>query len=109
MLQCRNVVFYLPVYCAWGGASGLLIARNAASISFVLVVIILLHWFSLGNKVTMWLGECSYEIFLLHPLFIEILRPWIENDMVYALLVIAVTILTAYLYKICERVLKTAL
>lgn len=92
-----------------GGASGLLIARNAASISFVLVVIILLHWFSLGNKVTMWLGECSYEIFLLHPLFIEILRPWIENDMVYALLVIAVTILTAYLYKICERVLKTAL
>lgn len=54
----------------------------------------------------MWLGECSYEIFLLHPLFIEILKPWIEDDVIYAFSVIIVTILTAYIYKICERTLK---
>lgn len=87
---------------------GLLIARNIASVVFTIILIIFLHWFCLGNKITIWLGKYSYEIFLLHPLFIEILRPWIETDIVYAFSVIGLTVLSFYMYKELVKNLKNS-
>lgn len=94
-------------FVEWG-VIGLLIARNIASVVFTIILIIFLHWFCLGNKITIWLGKYSYEIFLLHPLFIEILRPWIETDIVYAFSVIGLTVLSFYMYKELVKNLKNS-
>lgn len=59
---------------------GNLIARNVASLAFSLLVIIILHYIQVGNVVSKWLGKYSYEIFLFHPLFIAVLREYVNND-----------------------------
>lgn len=82
---------------------GDLLGRNIASISFVMIVILCLYRLKLGNAVSMWLGKYSYEIFLFHPVFIAVLRPYIINDVLYAVLVIAVTIIAATAYCLCEK------
>lgn len=68
--------------------AGDLVGRNIASLSFVIVVIICLYRFKLGNKVSLWLGDFSYEIFLFHPIFIKILRPYIGMMSFLALLLL---------------------
>lgn len=98
---CSVMAISIVLFFVRGGVVGLLVSRNIASVSFVIMVIILLHWFSLNNSVSIWLGKYSYEIFLFHPLFIDTLRPWIGDDIVYTLLVIGITILASYIYKIC--------
>ncbi|MCH5248450.1 MAG: acyltransferase family protein [Lachnospiraceae bacterium] len=80
------------------GIIGDLIGRNIASVSFVIIVIICLYRFKLGNMVSRKLGKYSYEIFLFHPILIAVLRPYIDNNAVYALLVIALTIIAASIY-----------
>lgn len=77
---------------------GNLVARNCASLIFTILVIMWLHQFGIGNIISVWLGKYSYEIFLFHPLLISILRPWVENDVFYAVMVIVGTILVAYIY-----------
>lgn len=81
------------------------IARNVASVAFVLMTIGLLYRFKIGNNCSAFLGKYSYEIFLMHPLFIELLRPSIENDFIYAVAVIICTIVSAYAIKQAGRFL----
>lgn len=82
----------------YGGIVGNLIARNAASVLFVIIVLMCLHRVSIGNAISNWLGKYSYEIYLIHPLLIGIMRPWIRNDVFYVLGVIAGTVLIAFVY-----------
>ena len=98
---CLIMTVSISMFFFYEGIIGLLISRNIASVFFVIALIICLHRFSIGNKVSKWLGKYSYEIFLLHPLFIKLLRPWIENDIMYSLTVIGATVLTSYIYRIC--------
>lgn len=81
----------------WMG--GALLGRNIASVSFVIIVIICLYRFKLGNFVSLRLGQYSYEIFLFHPVFIKVLRPYIMNYLIYSFAVIAITIIAAVLYR----------
>lgn len=46
------------------------IGRNIASVSFCIFIYMLLMKFRIGNKVSQFLGSISYEIFLIHGLFI---------------------------------------
>lgn len=50
------------------------IARNVAAISFSLLLIILLYKIKIGNSISVFLGECSYEIFLVHPFVLAIFK-----------------------------------
>lgn len=46
------------------------IGRNVASTSFCILTLTLLMKFRIGNKVSLFFGSISYEIFLIHGLFI---------------------------------------
>lgn len=99
MFACSTLLgIAIICFFLYGGIVGNLIARNVASVCFVTMVLMCLHRYSLGNAVSNWLGKYSYEIYLWHPLLIGIVRPWIENDVVYVLAVIVGTILAAFVY-----------
>ena len=103
-------IVFLGVFCTLffmqEGILGNLVARNCASLIFAILVIMWLHRFSIGNMVSVWLGKYSYEIFLFHPLLISVLRPWVKNDVLYAVMVIAGTILAAFIYRNCANFIK---
>ncbi len=107
MSCCFVMTISFVLFFIRGGVIGLLISRNVASVFFVIILIIGLYKFSIGNNISLWLGEYSYEIFLFHPVFISILRPWIKNDVIFAWAVIGITILASYLYGVCERKLMS--
>ncbi|MBD5536382.1 MAG: acyltransferase [Lachnospiraceae bacterium] len=103
-------IVFLGIFCMLffmqEGILGNLVARNGASLIFTILVIMWLHQFSIGNIISVWLGKYSYEIFLFHPLLISILRPWVKNDVFYAVMVIAGTILAAFIYRNCANSMK---
>ena len=103
-------IVFLGIFCMLffmqGGILGNLVARNCASLIFTILVIMWLHQVSIGNIISVWLGKYSYEIFLFHPLLISILRPWVKNDVFYAIMVIAGTILAAFIYRNCANFMK---
>ena len=43
------------------------VARNIASVSFGVGVLMLLSKYIVKNRVSYFLGKCSYEIFIVHP------------------------------------------
>lgn len=85
------------------GFIGLVCARNLAAIVFSILVLLLLYKYQIGNVVTNWLGKISYEIFLIHPFVIELLRDRFSSALVYAWSVIAVTLFWAILTKKIEK------
>ncbi len=76
---------------------GVICARNVAAASFSILIVMLLYKINIGNKVSEYLGKISYEIFLIHPFVIEILRNKGISSVLYSCLVIAVTIAGAIL------------
>lgn len=78
---------------------GNVIGRNLASFFFVICVIILLYRFEIGNAVSIFLGKYSLEIFLIHPIAISICRRYVENDLIFAAVVILVSVLGAVGYR----------
>ena len=104
---CFVMVVSIVLFFIDEGVVGVLVARNMASVFFVIVLLICLHRFSIKNNVSTWLGKYSYEIFLFHPLFINIFRSRIENDVVYSFAVIGVTILASYVYGVCANKLES--
>lgn len=84
------------------------IARNVASASFCIMVILVLKEMKIGNRVSEFLGTCSYEIFLIHPFILVHLEKLIQiNELLYGILVIFVTIIISYvLHKVSEKILK---
>ncbi len=101
MIASIGIFFYV------GGVVGNLAARNMASLLFVVVLLTALYRFKLGNRVSLWLGKYSYEIFLFHPLFISFFRDWIANDVIYCLAVMGASVLASVLYQICAGLPRT--
>lgn len=81
---------------------GTLVARNVAAVFFVLTIIALLYKIQIGNKITMWLGAHSYEIYLFHLGFVGILQEYIDNPNIYAVCVVVFTLVASYIYKKCQ-------
>lgn len=72
------------------------VARNIASTSFCMMVILLLGKISVGNRVSYLLGKCSYEIFLVHPfVFVLLMEIDFASQIVYSVVGICISILTA--------------
>lgn len=76
---------------------GYVVARNIASTSFVILAFFLLYSFRIENKISKWLGKYSYEIFLIHFVYLKVFKA-INNPFMYALIVIMTTIASAYLF-----------
>lgn len=74
-----------------------ILARNIASLVFCVLVILFLHKVKLNNKYSLFLGRCSYEIFLIHPIMIEFYSKLINNRVVFSFAVIITTIIIGYL------------
>lgn len=86
---------------------GILFCRNIASVSFCMIIILILEKLSLGNKINLFLGKYSYEIFLIHPLIIKEVSKFKCSDYMFCIIVIIATIaLAVIIHKICELLSK---
>lgn len=103
------LTFSIGCFFVGEGIVGNLVARNCASMTFSILVIIWLHKFSIGNVVSIWLGKHSYEIFLFHPMLIDVLRPWIKNDVLYTVIILSGTAFFAFAYRKCANLLQNLL
>lgn len=83
------------------------VARNIASVSFGIAIIMILYKVKIGNKVSCLLGRCSYEIFLVHPYMISVLSKMaVKPDVLLGILVVMLSITSAYLiHLLMEKVL----
>lgn len=76
---------------------GNLIARNVASVCFCMAAIVALTQVRIINRVSLFLGKISYEIFLIHPTVILLLEEIeIESISVYAVLVVVISVAGGY-------------
>ncbi|MGN0550980.1 MAG: acyltransferase family protein [Acutalibacteraceae bacterium] len=75
------------------------ISENLCVIFFTLFVIIVLLKFRFNNMIIKFLGNISYEIYLMHGLFMLVFTNFIKvnNHIIYVVLVIAFTILSSWL------------
>lgn len=72
------------------------LARNMASVSFCILVIMLLGRYRVGNRVSYLLGICSYEIFLVHLFVIDVLKRFdLASPFAFAVLCIIISLITA--------------
>lgn len=82
------------------GFVGLVCARNIAAITFSLLCFLILYRYHMGNKVSNYMGKISYDIFLIHPFVIKLLANKFSSDLLYAWLVIFITIaISILIYK----------
>lgn len=85
-------------------------ARNTASVSFCAILILVLKKYKIGNIFTTQLGNCSFEIFLIHPHMISFLQKTdLPNDYIFSALVILTTLLASMILKQLEATLKKIL
>lgn len=107
LLFISIVLFYiLPEHSIVGS----LLGRNLAAVCFTLLVINVLSKLQIGNKLTKFLGDISFEVYLIHPLVISCLHSsiiYIKNDLIYAWLVIALSVLFGYLLKQIDQGIKS--
>lgn len=89
-----------------GSIFGNPIARNIASTAFVCVIISALYKVSVGNKVSAWCGRHSYEIYLFHIMYINILKKYfLNNPLIYGISIVFATIVSSWIYKKVEKYL----
>lgn len=88
---------------------GNVIGRNAASLSFCILVTLVLFRVELRSSLTGHLGRVSYEIFLIHPLFIGLLHSRIESSILLYVTVIALTVALAFALQPLNRRIKSIL
>lgn len=93
---------------------GPLLLRNAAGICLVLNIILILWYVKIGNRVSCFLGELSYEIFLVHPGVLAAIKtacgskmPWGAQVALVIIYTIALSMivhyLTARIFKLIRR------
>lgn len=82
------------------------IARNVASSAFAIMVFVLLAKIKIGNSVSRFLGNNSYEIFLVHPYVIVWLQKVnVSNDVLFGALTIVITImLSCIIHKLVKKI-----
>lgn len=122
-VSCRNIIYFtLLVFLLFiigmsiiaffilgnGSVLGNPIARNIASVSFGIAVIMLLHRLKIGNRISCLLGEFSYEIFLVHPYMLSILSAVSDKSKaLFGILTVVLSITSAYLiHFLIDRIFK---
>jgi len=87
---------------------GVFLCRNIASVSFCFAILLILEKFTIGNKMSLMLGMISYEIYLIHGIFIRIFEKnlIIENDYLFTVAVIGTAIATSFLVYYCDVRIK---
>lgn len=78
-----------------------------SSSCFVLVCICLLMKFDIGNKVINLLGNISYEIYLVHRIILDGFSR-INNEYIYLILSMLISILAAYLFSNVVKIVISA-
>lgn len=69
------------------------VARNSASVSFCVTVLLLLEKFRVGGKPACILGKYSYEIFLVHPYVLALLKQTgIASQFVFGIICILISL-----------------
>ena len=77
-----------------------IIARNLASLCFCLLVMLVLTYFTFVNRISRWLGDCSFEIYLYHIPVIGIAVHYIENEWLCCLVSIVGSIILACFFRL---------
>ncbi len=91
-----------------------LLSQMASSVTFVLLLIVLGLKVKIGNKALAFIGGMTLELYLIHGLFVHLfgycfiteqLEPlyYIANPALYAVVVICLSIPSAYLFKIIDK------
>lgn len=110
-LKCNycfyTVVFILLFLCTWGGrlylaAKGIdnvimhIIMRNIVSLLFVMSMICITLRVKIGNRIAEFLGEISYELYLVHFILLTPAARIIGSDSyLYSLVIIVMSIVLA--------------
>lgn len=79
------------------------ILKNAGTIALIFVVLVVLAQCCIACKLTLWLGKISMEIYLLHLILITPFRTSIQSDVIYAVCVVAVTLILAVPLSFIDR------
>lgn len=87
---------------------GVFLCRNIASVSFCFAILLILEKVKIGNKMSLMLGMVSYEIYLIHGIFISIFEKnlKIENDHLFTVAVIGASIVISFMLYYCGAGLK---
>lgn len=97
-----GVVFALSVagFMLLGDASfiGNVIGRSLASTSFVLILMLVLPYIQVENKVSRWIGKISFEIYLLHVAIVTLCQFLIKDLFFSTIVSILVTVCLAYIF-----------
>lgn len=78
--------------------NGGIVTTNLAAIFFVLLCVFVCMKFSIGNEITMFLGSISYEIYLVHRIFLDVFLNRITNPYMYLVVCLMGSILLGYLF-----------
>lgn len=102
------MVFCFGLFFGLGNDSiiGNPIARNGAACLFCVITIGMLHKITIGNKLSLLLGNLSYEIYLVHPYLLGFLKSKIHSLTVYAVAVMCLTIVMACIITIPKNIYK---
>lgn len=86
-----------------------IVSKNVAALSFTLLLLMILLKMELGNKCVKFLGKISFEIYLIHPLIIELYHSnlfYIRNNLAFSYAVILTTICVAYVIMLISCKMK---
>ncbi|WP_042271337.1 acyltransferase family protein [[Clostridium] dakarense] len=75
-----------------------IVTTNLAAIFFVVLCVCICMKFSIGNEITIFLGSISYEIYLMHRIFLDAFSNRITNPYVYLVVCLIGSILLGYLF-----------
>lgn len=85
-----------------GELTGDVLMSVISSVFFVLTCVCILMKLEIGNKVLNLLGSISYEIYLVHRIFLDGLIG-VNDKYVYIILCLSLSILLAYIFSIFEK------
>lgn len=72
------------------------VCRNLAAMSFCALIIVILNRYEIGNRITYRLGQCSYELFLIHFFVMSVLVQFhIASSVILGLLTIVLSVVGA--------------
>lgn len=77
------------------------LARNIAALSFCIWLLFLLDKIKIDYSLCKWFGNISYEIFLFHPMWINIISYYTENPWILLVSCIFMTLLSSILFHGC--------
>ncbi|WP_394927033.1 acyltransferase family protein [uncultured Robinsoniella sp.] len=93
------------------GIDGILLQtfmRNAISISFVALILMTSMKVKWKDYRTFgFLGSISYELYMIHPLFIAVRRSYLKSESLYIIFVVASSICSAFIIKKVSKLAST--